>query len=74
MSFIDIGLYASAKMGNHLIWTNDRNLKNLCESKNIFFKDKDELKKYIIKNQLKNKYILLKASRGIGLESIKDIL
>ena len=38
LSFIDIGLYASAKMGNHLIWTNDRNLKNLCESKNIFFK------------------------------------
>ncbi len=38
LSFIDIGLYASAKMGNHLVWTNDRNLKNLCESKNIFFK------------------------------------
>ena len=38
LSFIDIGLYASAKMGNHLIWTNDRNLKKLCESKKILFK------------------------------------
>ncbi len=38
LSFIDIGLYASAKMGNHLIWTNDKNLKNLCKSKKILFK------------------------------------
>ena len=38
LSFIDVGLYASAKMGNHLIWTNDRNLKKLCESKKILFK------------------------------------
>lgn len=38
LSFIDIGLYASAKMGNHKIWTNDKNLKKLCESKKILFK------------------------------------
>ena len=38
LSFIDIGIFASAKMGNHLIWTNDRNLKNLCESKKVLFK------------------------------------
>jgi len=56
------------------LYVGDNFMKFNETSKNIFFKDKDELKKYIIKNQLKNKYILLKASRGIGLESIKDIL
>ncbi|MBK6607419.1 MAG: PIN domain-containing protein [Leptospiraceae bacterium] len=38
LSFIDIGLYASAKMGGHLIWTNDRNLKKFCEIKKVSYK------------------------------------
>jgi len=38
LSFIDIGLYASAKMGGHLIWTNDRNLKKFCEVKKVLYR------------------------------------
>lgn len=38
LSFIDLGLYASAKMGGHLIWTNDRNLKKFCEIKKVSYK------------------------------------
>lgn len=39
LSYIDISLYASARMGEHLIWTHDKNLKKLCESKNILYKE-----------------------------------
>ena len=38
LSFIDIGLYASAKMGGHLIWTNDRILKKFCEIKKVLYR------------------------------------
>ncbi len=39
LSLIDLGIYASAKMNAHKIWTRDKNLKKLCESKNVLFKE-----------------------------------
>jgi UDP-N-acetylmuramoyl-tripeptide--D-alanyl-D-alanine ligase len=40
----------------------------------LFFKNKEELKSFLIDHKPNNQLILLKASRGIGLESIKDLL
>jgi UDP-N-acetylmuramoyl-tripeptide--D-alanyl-D-alanine ligase len=40
----------------------------------LFFKDKEELKEYLTTNKIENNFILLKASRGIGLETIKELL
>ena len=39
LKLIDLGIYVSARMGGHLIWTHDKNLKKLCESKNILYKE-----------------------------------
>ena len=44
------------------------------KSDSLFFKNKDEIKSYLSKNRPNNNLILLKASRGIGLETLKDIL
>ena len=40
----------------------------------LFFKDKEELREYLTTNKIENNFILLKASRGIGLETIKELL
>jgi UDP-N-acetylmuramoyl-tripeptide--D-alanyl-D-alanine ligase len=45
-----------------------------ANSSNLFFKNKEELRNYLIQNTPKDHLILLKASRGIGLETIKDLL
>jgi GTP-sensing pleiotropic transcriptional regulator CodY len=39
LNLIDLGIYVSARMGGHLIWTRDKNLKKLCDSKNILYKE-----------------------------------
>ena len=44
------------------------------ESDTNFFKNKEEIRLYLENNTIKNKLILLKASRGIGLETLKDVL
>ena len=36
-SFVDIGIYAAAQMGGYYVWTNDKNLKSLCKSKNRLY-------------------------------------
>jgi UDP-N-acetylmuramoyl-tripeptide--D-alanyl-D-alanine ligase len=40
----------------------------------MFFETKPELHKWLVENPLSKGYILLKASRGIGLETILDVL
>ncbi|SFF44765.1 UDP-N-acetylmuramoyl-tripeptide--D-alanyl-D-alanine ligase [Thermoflexibacter ruber] len=37
-----------------------------------FFENKDDLQKYLQENQLKNSYLLVKGSRGMGLESLLE--
>jgi UDP-N-acetylmuramoyl-tripeptide--D-alanyl-D-alanine ligase len=44
------------------------------ESDTNFFKNKEEIRLFITNNTIKNNLILLKASRGIGLETLKDVL
>jgi UDP-N-acetylmuramoyl-tripeptide--D-alanyl-D-alanine ligase len=39
-----------------------------------FFENKDKLKEYLQDNPLKNSYLLIKGSRGMGLESLVEIL
>lgn len=39
LSLIDLGIYVSARMNGHKIWTRDKNLKKLCESKNLQHKE-----------------------------------
>lgn len=50
------------------------NFKQINNKANNFYINKIELKESLITTPLKNKLILLKASRGIGLESIIDLL
>lgn len=44
------------------------------QSDTNFFKNKEEIRLFLTKNTIKNNLILLKASRGIGLETLKDVL
>lgn len=44
------------------------------ESDTNFFKNKEEIRLYLENKTIKNNLILLKASRGIGLETLKDVL
>lgn len=44
------------------------------QSDTNFFKNKDEIRLFLRKNTINNSLILLKASRGIGLETLKDLL
>ncbi|MDX1960089.1 MAG: PIN domain-containing protein [Leptospiraceae bacterium] len=37
LNFVDISIYALARMNDCLIWTSDKNLRKLCESKKILF-------------------------------------
>lgn len=48
--------------------------KNKIESDTNFFKNKEEIRLFLTNNTIKNNLILLKASRGIGLETLKDVL
>ena len=45
-----------------------------CNSNYPVFKSSIELKEYLVKNPLNNYSILIKGSRGIKLESIKDVI
>jgi UDP-N-acetylmuramoyl-tripeptide--D-alanyl-D-alanine ligase len=44
------------------------------QSDTNFFKNKDEIRLFLSNNTINNSLILLKASRGIGLETLKDLL
>jgi UDP-N-acetylmuramoyl-tripeptide--D-alanyl-D-alanine ligase len=50
--------------------------KNVSQSNKLFhfFETKEVLKQYLQDNMLKNSYLLIKGSRGMGLESLVEIL
>lgn len=62
------------KLNLDAIFVGDNFNKIKGNNSSLFFKDKEELREYLTINKIENNFILLKASRGIGLETIKELL
>jgi UDP-N-acetylmuramoyl-tripeptide--D-alanyl-D-alanine ligase len=62
------------KIPTYFVGSRFNEFKKYQSNQQLFFETKNELFSFLSKNKLKDKMILMKGSRGVGLETLVEVL